>query len=130
LFDWQNAEIETTDLPEKEIFLRNGLLFNDEAFDGTQKIISGTATMYTYPCCYLEDDWKNDDKLIIDKSKLHIELHSLSEEAWFYSASYAKKMLAEKNIYSEPTVIYNNIENGLGIFGGENITRVDTEIVY
>ena len=129
-YTWQNAEIETADLPQTQIFLRNGLLFNDDVFDGTRKIISGTATMYSYPCCYFAERDEDESDLIIDKSKLHVELHTLSEEVWHYNSSYAKKMSSENNIYSEPTTIYNNIENGLGIFGGENLAQVDTEIIY
>jgi hypothetical protein len=36
----------------------------------------------------------------------------------------------ENDIYSEPTPVFSNIENGIGIFGGENLNIKKIAIKY
>ena len=127
---WQYAEILSGDLPTHELYLNNALLFKDETFNATYKEITGTATMYSYPHPSLPYDLDEDEFLVIDKSKLYIELHSLSKDAYNFYSSYAKMIAAQDDVYSEPTVIYTNIKNGLGIFAGENISKRDILIQY
>jgi hypothetical protein len=124
---WQYAEILSGDLPLHEIYLNNALLFKDVTFNATLKMITGTATMYSNPDPHFYDE---DEPFVLDKSKLHIELHSLSKDAYNFCSSFAKKIAAQDDVYSEPTVIYTNIENGLGIFAGENISKRDIVIQY
>lgn len=123
----QYAEILTRDLPTHEVYVNNALLFKDVAFNATLKKITGTATMRSYPDPYIYDE---DEPFVLDKSKLHIELHSLSKDAYKFCSSYARKIAAQDDFYSEPTVIFTNIKNGLGIFAGENITKRDILIQY
>jgi len=123
----QYAEILSGDLPTHEIYLNNALLFKDITFNATSKKITGTATLSSYPD---PDFYDGDKSFILDKSKLHIELHSLSADAYNFCSSYAKKIASQDDVYSEPTVIYSNIENGLGVFAGENITKRDVLIRY
>ena len=123
----QYAEILSGDLPKHEIYLNNALLFKDVTFNATSKKITGTATFNSHPD---PDFYDGDNSFILDKSKLHIELHSLSADAYNFCSSYAKKIASQDDIYSEPTVIYSNIENGLGVFAGENITKRDVLIRY
>jgi hypothetical protein len=123
------AEIITRELPGHEQYVNNALLFNDATFNATTKKITGTATMYSVP----NNSTLNYDKTkkyVFDKSKLHIELHSLSREAYNFCSSYAKKVKLQEDIYSEPVVIYSNVKNGLGIFAGENISSKDILIKY
>lgn len=124
---WQYAELLTSDLPNHEIYSNNALLFKDITFDGSLKKIIGTATSSSNPDFF---KFKDDKLYVLDKSKLHIELHSLSKEAYLFCSSYAKKIAAQDDIYSEPAVIYTNIEKGLGIFAGKNVDKRDVVIKY
>jgi hypothetical protein len=124
---WQYAEILSGDLPAHEIYLYNALLFKDITFNNSKKKISGTATMKNAPYA---SSYKDDKSYILDKSKLHIELHSLSKDAFNYCSSYSKKIASQDDVYSEPTVVYSNIINGLGIFAGESISKTEVVIQY
>lgn len=124
-FAHQYAEILTSDLPGHQLYLRNGLIFKDNIFNNADYVISGTATTYQYAFGdyslfgYINPE---EEDLQVDFSRLYISLHHLSEELYNFYSSYATKLKNDNNFFSEPTIIYNNIENGLGIFGGENIT--------
>lgn len=124
----QYLEIGTNDLPNHQLYINNSLLFNDEGFNGEAKQISGTVTTFTQPSL-ISDENEQVDR-IINKSKLYIQFHSVSDEGYKFHSSYAKEFSTAVDIYSEPTVVYSNIENGLGIFAGENITPLEIEIVY
>ncbi|MCK5137462.1 MAG: DUF4249 family protein [Bacteroidales bacterium] len=123
----QYTEILTGDLPKHQLYLNNGLLFNDDEFNGSGKKISGTATTFTRPWGDFSDV---EEDMKYDKSKLYIKLYSLSSDAYYYFSGYARQMATENDVYSEPTPIYSNIENGLGIFAGENITSEELVIQY
>jgi hypothetical protein len=126
---WEYAEILTGELPGHELYINNALLFKDATFNSTTKKISGTATMHSSINNFNSDIDEN-KKYFIDKSKLHIVLHSLSKDAYNFCSSYAKKIEMSDDIYSEPVVIYSNVKNGLGIFAGENISSKDIPIKY
>ena len=129
-YSWQFAEILSADLPAHELYLNNALLFKDVSFNATHKKITGTATMYSQPDFIESNQHLDFASFVLDKSKLHIELHSLSKDAYNYCSSYARKIAAQDDVYSEPIVIYSNIENGLGVFAGENISKRDALIQY
>ena len=122
----QYMEIKTGDLPEHQLYVRNGLLFRDENFDGNTYQIVGSATTYLQPF----GDFDQAGDLMRDTSVLQIQLHSLSEELYNFYSSHSTVLLNQNDIYSEPAPIYTNVENGLGTFGGENITVIDAEISY
>lgn len=126
----QYLEIRTNDLPKYEGYINGSILFNDEGFNGTKKRISGTVTTFTLPVSSANEDEEEEEDLIMNKSKLYIDLYSVSEEGYKFHSSYAKVFATAADIYSEPTVIYSNIENGLGIFSGENITPLEIKISY
>ncbi len=123
-FDYQYAEIYTADIARPELYLKNGWLFDDKVFNGAAYTISGTATMYTHPCCDFNDD------VIIDKSELYVFLENLSNEAYEFHSSYAQRLKVQDDIYSEPGSVYSNINNGVGVFGGVNLTENHIPIVY
>ena len=128
-FCWEYAEILTGELPGNELYINNALLFKDATFNSTAKKITGTATMHSSPDGY-HYNLDEKKKYFTDKSKLHIELHSLSKEAYNFCSSYAKKIKLSDDVYSEPVVIYSNVKNGLGIFAGENIFTKDIPVKY
>ncbi|MCK5137380.1 MAG: DUF4249 domain-containing protein [Bacteroidales bacterium] len=124
---WQYAEIVTGELPNHELYINNALLFKDANFNASLKKITGTATMYSIPDHFI---YNEDKSFVLDKSMLHMELHSLSKDAFNFCSSYAKKLATQDDVYSEPTVIYTNVENGLGVFAGESIAKKDILIHY
>lgn len=124
---WQYAQILTSDLPNHELYINNAILFKDLQFSSTKKKITGTATMGGKPDYFL---YGLGNSYWLDKSKLRIKLHSLSKESYLFCSSFTKKMVAQDDIYAEPVVIYSNIENGLGLFAGENISSKDVEVTY
>jgi len=130
-YAFQYAEILTASLPEQQPYIKNGILFKDEAFNGSDFEIYGTATTYMHPFGdYLPpDDWLN-ETYSLDTTQLYIRLHHLSKDLYDFYSSHSIKLQNEDDIYSEPTPIYSNIENGFGIFGGENVTLMKVDIVY
>ncbi len=125
---YQYAEILTGNLPESQLYVKNGLLFTDVIFNNTNYEISGTATTYAFPAG--DFDRTDEENLILDTTHLNISLHHLSPELYNFYSSHATKLDNENDIYSEPTPIFSNIENGLGIFGGENITLKQVLVKY
>ena len=123
---WQYGEILTSDLPNHELYIRNALLFKDSYFEGQTKKITGTVTSVSSP----SGNNQNDSTFVVDRTKLRIELHSLSKEAFLYCSGYANKLRAQDDLYSEPIIIYSNVENGLGLFAGENISATDVVVKY
>lgn len=49
---------------------------------------------------------------------LELEVRFLSEEYYNYFTSYAKYAYNEGNFLAEPVIVFNNIENGFGVFAG------------
>ncbi len=98
----------------------------DDYINGNSYRITGSATTYQKPF----GDFEDSGKLMRDTTALRIELHSLSQELYHFYISHAAVLVNQNDIYSEPTPIYSNIENGLGLFGGDNITIVESKIEY
>jgi len=85
----------------------DGLLLDDEQFNGTKKVIT------------LELDTFYDGS-----GYLFIDLLHISEEYYnYYYALVKQNENREENIYAEPVQLYTNIENGLGIFAGASLSR-------
>ena len=119
-YAFQYCEIETGDLPLHQLYLKNGLLFEDKAFNGTKHVVSGSATTYQQPFGDFDFEWPADpDKIKVDSLHLHINVYRLSKELYTFYSSHATVLKNENNVYSEPTPVYSNVENGTGIFGGE-----------
>jgi len=119
-YAYQYCEIQTGDLPLHQLYLRNGFLFEDKAFNGINHVVSGTATTYRNPFGDFDYEWPTDtNKIKVDSLHLHITVRKLTKELYTFYSSHATVLKNENNIYSEPTPIYSNIENGVGVFGGE-----------
>jgi hypothetical protein len=61
-------------------------------------------------------------------SKIYFNLYSINEEYFLYARSYFTQVYKKNDMFSEPSLVYNNIEKGLGIFSGTSIS-VDSSIV-
>ena len=52
--------------------------------------------------------------------KLFLELRSVTEEYYRYFAGLSRQKQSSDSPFSEPVIIYDNIDGGLGIFAGYN----------
>jgi uncharacterized protein YaiE (UPF0345 family) len=89
-----------------ETYYENGGIFSDALFDGKTKSISFDLNTY--------DFWN-------DTNKLKINLYSLSEEMYLYIVSYVAQQNTSFSPFAEPVIVFNNIENGYGIFAGYSV---------
>ncbi|MFZ2899701.1 MAG: DUF4249 domain-containing protein [Saprospiraceae bacterium] len=92
-----------------------GVLFTEQALEGNQGILSFTMKFQYYPQSQLLEDF-------------HIELRTTSREYFLYHRSLARQHQAGQHPFSEPVILYSNIENGHGIFAGftPRFFRVET----
>jgi hypothetical protein len=87
-------------------------LFTDEIFNGKRydlRFYLSDGMAY-----YLQS--MNTDRL--DFYAINIELQSIDQETYYYLKSLSLMNTGDGGLFTEPVQIYNNIENGLGIFGG------------
>ena len=96
--------------------MSEGLLLSDEFING--KLYTFT---FTTSSGYFEEDLTDTPD---DKNSLTylISLHSISKELFLYYKSYSKYSDSdEMEFFAEPVQVYNNIENGFGIFAGSSV---------
>jgi hypothetical protein len=135
VFTRMNGEVLSSSMPEQTSYIFGGLLFTDEAFNGTAHTITGTATLQdTALICNAIEDWMLTEEekqialldyekfLVMDIDRLYLQLEVLSEDTYLFYKSHAKAITVNKYssdlVYKEITPVYGNVENGLGIFGG------------
>lgn len=54
---------------------------------------------------------------------MYAELRSVSEEYYLFHTSLSRQQESPGAPFSEPVIVFNNIENGRGIFAGYNVTQ-------
>jgi hypothetical protein len=79
--------------------LQEGGVASDASFNG--KSYTFTIGTYFYP---------------YEHSKVFVELRAITHDHFLYKRSYALYQDAHDNPFAEPVVVYNNIQNGYGIF--------------
>ena len=96
--------------------LQTSISFTDDIFNGST---------YTIDLLLYEFYFGN----IYEESKLesiYISISRISEEYFLYEKSYKKYTSTNENsMFAQPTQVYTNIENGLGVFAGYS-SCVDT----
>ncbi len=88
----------------------SSLLFPDEIFNGKTYTVRFNVESYSYS----QEPVK----------EYIISLRSLSEAQYFYLRSTDLQNETEGNPFAEPVPVYNNIENGYGIFAGFSSDKV------
>lgn len=86
-------------------------LFTDELFNGK-----------TYDLDFYLDSWISEqlqrlNTLNREFYTIDVELQSLTKETYYYIKSSSSSSMGD-GLFTEPVQVFNNIENGLGIFGG------------
>ena len=61
-------------------------------------------------------------------SKIFFNLYSINEEYFRYARSYFTQVYNKNDMFSEPSLVYSNIEKGLGIFSGTSLSA-DSSVV-
>ena len=82
--------------------------FTNELFTNTTTDIEVITNIYGYDIEYYYE-------------KVIIVIETYSEDAYLYNRSYQQYQIALDDFFAEPVQVYNNIENGFGIFGGYRI---------
>lgn len=60
---------------------------------------------------------------------LRFELRTVSEEYYKFHVAKRKQELVRNDEFAEPIIAFNNIEGGLGLFGGYDIVQIDSLIM-
>ncbi len=92
----------------------SGLVFSDELFDGQQHTVSCEPDYFNYN---------------VNRPYYNVELITLSKDLYNYYRSYAQYGETKDNPFAEPVKVYNNIENGYGIFGGYSVALDSVEVM-
>jgi len=92
-----------------------GLMMTDELFNGKNYLFKA----------YFESRFLNTS---VESKKFTLNLKSLSKEAYYYYKTADMQISSENNPFSEPARVYTNITNGLGIFAGYNVSKVEFKI--
>ncbi|NUQ22810.1 MAG: DUF4249 domain-containing protein [Saprospiraceae bacterium] len=97
-------------------YFAGGVLIEDEPFNG--KTISYTFPMSIeiYPSYQL-------------LGKIYVELRTTSEEYYLFHNSLSRQQTNNSGTNGEPIFIYNNIENGHGIFAGYNFSLDSLNVI-
>ncbi len=88
----------------------DGFMFNDRDFDGQAKRIPFRTAVTINTGFQLVN-------------RLHVELRSVSGDYYRYHSSFTRQLAARESPLSEPVIIFDNVENGLGNFSGYSIAR-------
>ena len=90
------------------LYTGNRYIFSDKYFDGQE---------YTMPVSFFvgHDSGR--------RMNLNIYLLSVSEQYYKYVSSAIKQQENNDDYYAEPTQVYNNINNGFGIFAGFSVSK-------
>lgn len=95
-----------TDEPFIENYSSEFGIFSDILFKGQSQIMSFDLELRNFSN---------------DTNKLYIDLLSISKDMYLYLLTYVAQQNAENSPFSEPVMVFNNIENGYGIFAGYTI---------
>lgn len=113
----QSLGFESHDLVFDDInwFGPSGAVFSDELFSKKgEYTVSVLTYLYGNPMDSLSKGYSADE--------VKISLKSVSESYYKYVRSYLKYQQSHDNPFAEPVQVYNNINNGYGIFAGFSAT--------
>ncbi len=98
--------LSTDDQVVEEYFDYNRIIFNDKLFNGKEYTIS------------LRPSFSVSDNLGDNFGQLLVDFRQLNEDYFEYERTTALQRWVDDDPFAEPVPVYNNIENGYGIFGG------------
>jgi hypothetical protein len=119
----ENIEMVYIDSDDPNVFqedwaLTDGLLMSGELINGREYTLSfASSSGYYYEG---QNESSNEDD-----TTYFIYFHSVSKDYYLYYKSLSKHRETKDEFFMEPVQVYNNIENGFGIFAGYS-TVVDS----
>jgi hypothetical protein len=92
-------------------------VFSDDFFNGQNKTLSYDIEYYNFT---------------YEFTPLTVYINSISKDMYTYYLQLQKYQNAQNSFLSEPVMVYTNINNGLGIFGGYSISKkqIDIPMMY
>jgi len=82
-------------------------IFSDILFKGQSQILSFDLDLYGFSSV---------------ENKVKIVLFSLSKDMYHYLLTYQAQQNAGNSPFAEPVMVYSNVDNGYGIFGGYSMS--------
>lgn len=98
-----------------------GILFKDLTFNGTSK-------EFVFQPRFIYRPGEPSSAITSKPINIIIELRSVSEEYYKYYSSVYRQASQENTPFSNPTVIYSNVNNGYGVFAGYSKSTVKSPI--
>ncbi len=98
-----------------ELAQENGFLIDDTDFDGQEKVIPFRAAIA----------FDANFRLV---NSLNVLFRSVSADYYKFHSTYTRQILAQESPFSEPVIVFNNVENGLGNFSGYS-TYIDSVVL-
>lgn len=93
------------------------ILFNDELFNGHQYTMNVLSNSFYY----------FEDPNFTFNPTFYAVLNNTSESYYLYRLSSQLQSWTVDNPFAQPVTVYNNIENGFGVFGAYNTAMVKVE---
>lgn len=90
----------------------NGVLFNDDTFNGNEHEITVQFDSYYNP---------NEE----EPSLFKVKLYHVTEDYYKYDRTLSISYDSEDSPFVEPVILHRNIENGYGIFGMMNVSEFE-----
>lgn len=99
----------TSELDDNSLiaYFQGGVLFDDKNFNGN-------SISYSFP---LKININPQKEMV---GKMFAELRTVSQEYFLFHNSLSRQQTSSDGPFNEPVMIYNNVENGQGIFAGYN----------
>jgi len=88
------------------------VVFNDELFNGKKYSMSFLFNHNQY--------WQNDELIAYSPFKFTVQMNNTSKSYYQYELSSQLQQWTTGDPFAQPVTVYNNIENGFGIFGAYN----------
>mgnify|MGYP003801617687 FL=1 len=76
----------------------------------------------------LKTDYRKVDTTYYEFFHPTVILQSISEDLYLYLLSFSKYLDSYDDFFSEPVLVYTNVENGLGVVGAINSSKMTVEI--
>ncbi len=102
-----------TEEPYIEAFHNEYGIFSDNLFNGQNQLLSFDLDLYHF---------------VEDSTTVYIKLFSISRDMYMYLLTLTAQQQSMESFFAEPVMVYNNIENGFGIFAGYTF-RTDSVII-
>lgn len=106
--------------------------FNDDERNGAEIKIINARLLFSKSFSCFGEDFRADcypHRIIKDSDKeFTIEVSNITKELYDYQNSLRSFNQNSNNPFSEPSPVYSNIKNGLGIFGSYNATQIKQKL--